>query len=920
MKEKTIRKINEKEREKPDKNYTFSKKDVEDTLKILNLKNYELRAIGLNKTPSETRMLFEEKSKKEEILRFVRLYNGSKNLYIGINERSKIKAEKEDILSVSIIVIDIDAKKQKEYDKYTAIEQEYEETKKNAYEVVKYLKENFKDIKPSIACSGSGSHIYIPIEPITITKENSVEIHNKLRAFHATIINKFKDVKIDNIGGLPFLIRLIGTLNIKSVENNERKPRLSYWVVYNGRESESITLKDHILNIEVAKTITNSKGKEKTEINYKCEEECLNLLKKIEICPALINAYKKIMLGIHTHEEKIGFINYLLKKNITKEEIHGLLKKSVSYNKEKLENKIIELTKYNHMPYNCDKWATWGLCNKKEGCVRITSPLYYKDTNEYKMFTCMKCKHKHTPKKVYENFKMCVKCVKKKAKDKEYDVYKFNKEDIINQITDFLCQKYIFKTKEDVEDILVYEREGKYKGLYTPAKTLLKTEFVNFDKLIDYTHEKKIIEKIKNRTLINKVYFNPRFLIPLNNCIIDIRNWDMKEHSPDYNLTQKLFIDFDGWENKRVPNKFNGFIEKITWEEQQTERQMLKEIVAVGLLPNNNYPVGLFLHGTGRNGKGLFIEIVKAFFNCNEYLEEGEKHPSDFELHATLTPHHLSYKEGKFELHKLENAYIICSDEISTYDFTEDSMLKEVLEGKEIKVEKKHVNSWNLTPRCVGLWGSNELPQMKNLASPIFTRVKVMILPFKFDERFKEAVDDLGRNVYKPSQKKEEILYPIIRDREEMKAILYQSLTLLKEICERGYLTDLDLEKKREIYKEESNPIETFLKKTTKIMNMGFIGNPELLGEYKKYCNKMDKPTTNERAFWREVNENWKEKYNKAQITMAEGKRPRGWYGVGWNEEYIGHGDTAEKRIQKRNSCKVNKEVGVDLDNHFNKL
>ena len=907
-------------RQPPPKEYTYSRKDILDTFNILNLeKYYEIRTLDLNKANPKSKC--ESKDNIEELLRFIRLYNGERYIFIGINERktNKFNPSKKDIDAIKTIIIDIDAEKEEGFEEYTATEEEYKQTLQKGHKIIEYLKTKFEDINPSIAKSGSGTHIYIPIETILINEENFESIHAKNMLFQTNLREVFKDIKMDNMGDLPRAIRLIGTLNKKTKENNERKPQLSYWVEYNGRERESKTLKEHILNLKIEKTINQDNKTPSIEIDFECEEECIELLKSRQTCPALINAYKKIMLGEHSHEEKIGVLNYLLKKNFIEEEIHVLLKNSKTYNRQKLEDKLKEIKKYNYMPPNCIKWESWGLCNKKEGCKKTISPLYFIDINEYQIFTCLKCKEKYTAQQLNDNLFVCKNCLK--INKKEEKPYVFKTTHIINEITDFLCKKYILKTRIGREEILSYEQEGKYKGIYTRAENIIRKEFVNFDKIISHPEEKKIIEKIKNRTLIDNIYFNPRYLIPLNNCVIDIRTWEEKEHNPEFNLTRKLFRNLPKKEKDRTtPTKFDKFLETITWEEQKIERQMLKEFIAVTLLPNSNYPLGLFLHGTGRNGKGMYIYIVKTFFNGNELLEEGEKHPKEHELHEPLTPHELSHKEGKFKVHLLEDKWLVCSDEVPSYSIGEDSRLKEILEGKELHVEDKHISGWSIIPRCTALWGSNELPKIDNCASPWFTRIKLMFLPFKFDDRFKDAVDYMGRKVYRTPRKKEEILHPIIKDEEEMNAILYQSLEILKEICMKGHLTDLTLNEKIEMYEQESNPISTFLKRTTKFMEGGFISNNDLLHEYKKYCESIDTPKANDRKFYKEINEYWREKYAKCQITNKEGGRPRGWYGVGWNEEYKGHGETPEKRIQKRNSCKVDKEVGVDLDNHYKKL
>lgn len=230
----------------------FNEEDVKCTFEILGYDKLEFRPLDLRNFkayPTEIDI------NNPETIEFIRSFNGKKNLYVGINKRNFIPASIQHIESVKTIVIDIDATRQAGFEKEACTDEELKPALETATTIYDWLIKRYDDCLPSIAMSGNGYQVWIPIPEIKCGSKSTDMLDSKIKAFHSLIIGEFssKSAKIDNIGDLPRIIKVIGSLSIKGEGTIERPHRLSYWVKYNGRKSESKKLLKKLLEIDPQK-------------------------------------------------------------------------------------------------------------------------------------------------------------------------------------------------------------------------------------------------------------------------------------------------------------------------------------------------------------------------------------------------------------------------------------------------------------------------------------------------------------------------------------------------------------------------------------------------------------------------------------------------------------------------------------------
>lgn len=182
---------------------------------------------------------------KKDFVAYCEQYHGNYNVYAGINERTHHGKTKEEVVSVKTIVIDIDAVRTKGL---ASNDLELAEADRVADEI----KANFKlqgfELSAKMM-SGNGYQLWFTIPKIVLNEANRGKVEKKLQQLQKNIQKQYANestVKIDNIGDLPRIIKVAGTLSIKGENSFDRPFRVAEWREWLGRK-ESQELRDTIL-------------------------------------------------------------------------------------------------------------------------------------------------------------------------------------------------------------------------------------------------------------------------------------------------------------------------------------------------------------------------------------------------------------------------------------------------------------------------------------------------------------------------------------------------------------------------------------------------------------------------------------------------------------------------------------------------
>lgn len=205
----------------------------------------EIRAIDPKGTPPVRAWV----SSEEDFVKTCCEWDGKRNIYVGINPRARKGGTREDVDQVVAVVLDIDAARPDK--KQAATEGEL----KNAEHTADRIIADFKArgfIQSVKCCSGNGWQLWFAIPPINAAVLGRELVEGKLQEFQKRVKAKYEDkrVTIDNIGDLPRVIKVIGTMNIKGEPTPERPHRLSFAQGDFVRREDAL-LRDYILSLEL---------------------------------------------------------------------------------------------------------------------------------------------------------------------------------------------------------------------------------------------------------------------------------------------------------------------------------------------------------------------------------------------------------------------------------------------------------------------------------------------------------------------------------------------------------------------------------------------------------------------------------------------------------------------------------------------
>jgi hypothetical protein len=178
----------------------FNEKEVRECYCFLNhLNESEIRILDPEKKlPPKSFFV----SSEDEFVNVCKEWNTKRNIYVGINERTSNGTKKENVISVKTIVIDIDAVRDKDFEKQPATDEELKKAEMLCDKIIYSIKKTGM-ILPVKLCSGNGYQLWFAIPEIKLDNYNRDEIEDKIQLFQEHIIEKF-DVNgaIDKIGDL----------------------------------------------------------------------------------------------------------------------------------------------------------------------------------------------------------------------------------------------------------------------------------------------------------------------------------------------------------------------------------------------------------------------------------------------------------------------------------------------------------------------------------------------------------------------------------------------------------------------------------------------------------------------------------------------------------------------------------------------
>ena len=371
---------------------------------------------------------------------------------------------------------------------------------------------------------------------------------------------------------------------------------------------------------------------------------------------------------------------------------------------------------------------------------------------------------------------------------------------------------YNFITLMDTDEVYAYI-EGYYQHV---GEALIKKECrARLGSEYRKNRASEVVDFIKASTYTNR-RDEPPYLLPLSNGILDLRDMQLKPHSPEYMFFNKLPVKYDP--NADCPN-IKRFLSEITSSQQDID--ILTEIVGFCLYREYTPSKALMLVGDGANGKSTFLNLVKAFLG-----------------NSNVSSRSLQEIEGnrfaKADLqHKFANIYADLPDQalFSTGTF-------KMLTGRDlITAEKKFMSSFQFVNYAKLLFSANKVPEAYDDSEAFFRRWIIIVFPNKFE-----------------GDKADPRILEKLTTEEELSGLLNLALQALKRLLERGQFSHSQTtEEVRLDYIRKSSPIAAFAQDALEIDPDAFIIKKDLFSLFAVYCRSQGLPTVGQDTFFKNL-------------------------------------------------------------------
>jgi|GEM_PF-3422991 len=270
---------------------------------------------------------------------------------------------------------------------------------------------------------------------------------------------------------------------------------------------------------------------------------------------------------------------------------------------------------------------------------------------------------------------------------------------------------------------------------------------------------------------VSEAVVDPMYILNLKNGLIDMRDEDpeLRPHTPNVLTTIQLAVHYDA--DARCP-LFDSFLEaKVT---DPTLRQIVWEMIGYFLTPDTGFQVGFFIYGITSTGKSVLAKVIIGLL--------GTKRVSSLDVQAL---------DKRFALSALVGTLVNISGDEDFKSIVPDGVIKKLITGDPIDVEKKYKDhfTWHPTTRFLAL--ANKFPATSDVTEAFFRRW--IVIPMNIQTLEADKILNLEERIIK----------------DELPGILNRALFARYQLYKRGSFTKSEeSERFKEQWRVETNAVK----------------------------------------------------------------------------------------------------------------
>lgn len=268
-----------------------------------------------------------------------------------------------------------------------------------------------------------------------------------------------------------------------------------------------------------------------------------------------------------------------------------------------------------------------------------------------------------------------------------------------NKFADYIINEYQIKSYGG--DYYAYIDNG-----YTNNKDLLSSKMLITIPGLNQSNIKEVLENIRLKTIFCPITPDTRY-ISVNNGLVNVETGEFIQHTSDKFVINKIDCTYD-------PNAYSeevySTIKSLACDNENII-DLLVEMLGYFLLGDCRFQKSFILLGNGRNGKSMFLEMVRSWLgdvNC-----------------SSLALEDLS---EKFRTAEIVGKLVNIGDDSGNGLLNNTAIFKKLVTGDSITVERKNQQPFKYTNKAKMIFALNSLPPTTDKSEGFFRRC--IIIPF----------------------------------------------------------------------------------------------------------------------------------------------------------------------------------------------
>lgn len=328
-----------------------------------------------------------------------------------------------------------------------------------------------------------------------------------------------------------------------------------------------------------------------------------------------------------------------------------------------------------------------------------------------------------------------------------------------------------------------------------------------------------------------------RLLVNVRNGVLNLRDFTVTEHKPDFLMTRMLGTSMS--ESPKKPEKWLAFLNQIFSGDKELIRYIQKAL-GYSLSGDTSEQCAFFLYGTGRNGKSTFLEVVRKIMG--DYATNIQ--PESIMVKS-------STNNANSDIARLKGARLVTSAEPNEGMRLNEGLLKQLTGDDMITARKLYGDEFEFRPEFKLWMATNHKPTIRGTDLGIWRRIH--IIPFSV------TIPESAVDKYLP--------FKLMQELPDILAWIVEGYKLWKM---EGLRKPKIIADAVEEYRNEMDVISAFLA-SDYVVQGGEVKAQTLYAVYCQWCSECNEYKMPSRKFGLEMTKRYNKKKNSKGSTVYIG-------------------------------------------------